>query len=261
LLLLLAGCAPLEPLAAGTLAFGVLGDVPYSEGEVERLERVIDEMNAQELAFVAHIGDIGSSTLAQACGDDWLEKRKAQFARIRHRFVLIPGDNEWSDCARRGLDPVARLRKWRELFCEAPREYCEHRRWEAGGWVFVTLNVPGSNNNRRHAEHDPRMKAVLSELDVAAKLAEQKEGLVVLLHANPFFRPRARDPYGVLKERLGALAARRPGKVVLIHGDTHIHQDDEPLPGLRRIEVWGSPFVGWLRGTMSGGKLDVVRGR
>jgi len=32
-----------------------------------------------------------------------------------------------------------------------------------------------------------------------------------------------------------------------VHGDTHIAKDDEPLPGLRRIETWGSPFVGWTR--------------
>jgi hypothetical protein len=33
--------------------------------------------------------------------------------------------------------------------------------------------------------------------------------------------------------------------VTLIHGDTHLARDDEPLPGLRRVEVWGSPFVRW----------------
>jgi hypothetical protein len=26
-----------------------------------------------------------------------------------------------------------------------------------------------------------------------------------------------------------------------------VYRDDEPIPGVRRIEVWGSPFVGWLR--------------
>jgi len=41
--------------------------------------------------------------------------------------------------------------------------------------------------------------------------------------------------------------AQRPGRVVLIHGDTHLYKDDEPLPGLRRVEVWGSPFVDWTR--------------
>ena len=253
-------CAPIPRLAPGTVAFGVLGDVPYSEHEVERLDRLIDEMNAQDFAFVVHVGDIGHSTLAQACSDQWLEKRKAQFARIRHRFILLPGDNEWSDCARHGIDPLARLRKWRELFCNAPAEYCEHLRWEAGGWVFVTLNVPGSNNNLRHPEHAPRMQAVFAELDAAATLAGQRAGLVILMQANPFFFPRLRDGYAGLKDRLRELAARMPGKVILIHGDTHIYRDDEPLPGLRRIEVWGSPFVGWLRGSIQGGALQVEAG-
>lgn len=244
---LLAGCASAPPLPAGTPAFGVLGDVPYSAAEVEKLDRVIDEMNAQALEFVVHLGDLGHSTRAQACSDGWLEQRKAQLARIRHRLVVLPGDNEWSDCARHGMDPMARLRKWRELFCDSPGEYCEHRRWEAGGRVFVTLNVPGSNNNLRHPEHAPRMATVFSFLDEAARLAEQREGLVIVLHANPFLYPRLRDGYGELKDRLRSLSARMPGKVVLIHGDTHIYRDDEPLPGLRRIEAWGSPFVGWLR--------------
>jgi hypothetical protein len=225
----------------------VLGDAPYNADEVERLERLIGEMNAAPLAFVAHVGDVGSSALA--CTDAWLEQRKAQFARIRHPFVLLPGDNEWSDCRQ----PLERLKRWRALFCEATLkveiqngEYCEHVRWQAGGWVFVALNVPGHNNNVRHAEHGPRMKAVLSWLDEAAALAEKREGLVVLMQANPFVT-LPRDGFGELRSRLEALAARSPGKIVLIHGDTHFYRDDEPLPGLRRIEVWGSPVVAWKR--------------
>ncbi|MGQ0547493.1 MAG: hypothetical protein ACT4P3_19535, partial [Betaproteobacteria bacterium] len=122
---------------------------------------------------------------------------------------------------------------------------CEHQRWEARGWVFVALNVPGSNNNLAHPEHAPRMQLVFKELDAAAAVAERSRGLVILMQANPFFYPRLRDGYAALKQRLRELGERLPGRVVLIHGDTHIHRDDEPLPGLRRIEVWGSPFVRW----------------
>jgi hypothetical protein len=247
---LLAGCAPLAPLAPGDIAFGVLGDTPYSAAEVESLERLIDEMNAQPLAFVAHLGDIGAA--AQACGDEWLLARKAQFARLRHRFVALPGDNEWSDCR----NPLERLQRWREIFCEIPAQFCEHRRWETGGWVFVTLNVPGHDNHVRHPEHGPRMQAVLAALDEAAAAAEKREGLVVLMQANPFFTA-PRDGFASLREKLKQLAARAPGKVFLIHGDTHLHRDDEPLPGLRRIEVWGSPVVSWLRLSVSRGALRV----
>ena len=252
-LLVVAACAPLEPLPAGTPAFGVLGDVPYSAADVKALDRVIDELNAQALEFVVHIGDIGASRPDQACGDDWLLERKEQFARIRHRFILIPGDNEWTDCK----DPMARLRRWRQVFCDNPYEYCEHRRWQAGGWVFVALNVPGSNNNLGHPEHAPRMAEVFRFLDEAVELAQDRQGLVILIQANPFFYPRLRDGYGELKARLRALGARMPGRVVLIHGDTHIYRDDEPLPGLRRIETWGSPFVGWVRGALEPDGLRV----
>ena len=248
--MLLAGCAS-PPLPAGTPAFGVLGDTPYSVREVALLDRVIDEINAEPLEFVVHVGDIGSSSVAQACGDAWLIERKAQFARIRHRFILIPGDNEWSDCAKVGLDPVERLRKWRELFCERPVEWCEHQRWEAGGRVFVTVNVPGNNNNRGHPEEPVRMREVTRWIEEAARLAATRgAGLVILMQANPFEQIH-RDGYQGLRDQLAALGRRMPGRVTLIHGDTHLSRDDEPLPGLRRIEVWGSPIVAWRREPVS----------
>jgi hypothetical protein len=237
-------------LPAGELGFGVLGDAPYSDLEVERLDRLIDEINAQPLGFVVHVGDIGAS--AQACSDAWLLDRKKQFARIRHRFILLPGDNEWSNCK----DPLARLRRWREIFCEKPTEFCEHQRWEAGGWVFVTLNVPGHDNNVRHPEHGTRMQVVLSWLDDAAALAEERAGLVVLMQANPFLT-LPRDGFASLRQRLERLAAKNPGRVVLVHGDTHLYRQDEPLPGLRRIEVWGSPIVSWIRASASPGALRI----
>ena len=212
---------------------------------------------------MVHVGDIGSSKLA--CNNDWLLKRKIQFERIRHPFVLLPGDNEWTDCR----DPVERLRVWRQFFCMEKRTiifekqsgpYCEHIRWEAGGFVFVALNVPGSNNNLGHPEHRPRMAAVQAWLDEAARLAAAREGLVVLMQANPFI-VLPRDGYADLRRKLSVLGERLPGRIVLVHGDTHLWQDDEPLPGVRRIEVWGSPFVSWLAAAIAGGRLGATAPR
>jgi hypothetical protein len=243
---LLAGCAHLP---ADGVPFGVFGDAPYTPAEIEGVDRLIDEMNAAPLAFVVHVGDIGSSALA--CGDDWLLARKAQFARIRHPFILLPGDNEWSDCK----DPLERLRVWRGHFCYQEKirlerqngPYCEHVRWESGGTLFVALNVPGHDNNLRHAEHAPRMAAVLAWLDESAAAAQSRGlRLAVVMHADPFLTV-PRDGFASLREKLGILGERQGGKVILIHGDTHVYRDDEPIPGVRRIEVWGSPFVRWLR--------------
>lgn len=238
--------------------------MPYTDSEIERLDLVIDEINAQPLHFVVHLGDIGSS--ARACNDEWLAARKRQFERIRHPFVLVPGDNEWSDCH----EPLQRLAAWRQRFCtenfslgeiRQPGAYCEHIRWETGGYVFVVLNVPGSNNHLRHPEHAARMQAVFAWLDEAAAAAQKRDGLVVLMQANPFVTFPRDDGYAALRQKLRSLAKRLPGRLILAHGDTHLYRDDEPLPGLRRVEVWGSPFVGWLRGAIAGGRLSVESGR
>ncbi|MBW8904455.1 MAG: hypothetical protein JF611_02030 [Betaproteobacteria bacterium] len=86
---MLAGCA--HAPAAG-VAFGLLGDTPYNAREVQRLDLLIDDMNREErLDFVVHVGDIGAGRTG--CTDAWLESRKQQFARLKWKAVVIPGDN------------------------------------------------------------------------------------------------------------------------------------------------------------------------
>jgi hypothetical protein len=252
LFLLAAGCAQVPP---PTFEFGVMGDAPYTPGEVPRVDGLINDMNRERLAFVAHVGDIGGN----ACDDATLEARKRQFARLAHPFILIPGDNEWTDCAQ----PAARLAAWRRYFCDAPiyvehqaGEYCEHMRWAMGGFLFVTLNLPGHDNNIRHRdEYTHRMRAVLAWLDESALLAQKgRVGLVVMTQANPFLT-LPRDGFADIRGRLAKLGERMPGRVFLVHGDTHTYHDDEPIPGVRRLEVWGSPIVSWIRGQVEAGEL------
>jgi hypothetical protein len=250
---LLAGCAQLGSLPGSQFAFGVLGDTPYSENEVVKLDRLIERINAQDLAFVVHVGDIGTSAASQACSDAWLEARQRQFAKIRHPFVLLPGDNEWSDCERHGLDPQRRLAAWRKLFCtktaglERQPGHCENARWQSGGMAFIGLNVPGGGSPDLG---DARMAATLEWLDESLALAESRDDrrIVVFLHADPRFERVGRgDAYARLRAVLATHAAWFKGRLILVHGDTHVYRVDEPLPGLQRVEPWGAPFVSWLR--------------
>ena len=251
-LALLGGCASAP---SGGLVIGVMGDVPYTEGEVQRLDALIDDINRERLDFVIHVGDIGGN----ACDEAALEARKRQFARVRHPFILIPGDNEWIDCPQ----PLARLAAWRRYFCEVSLaverqagEYCEHMRWTASGFLFVTLNVQGTNNNARNpAELWKRMTAVHAWLDDCAALAgRERLGLVVVMQGDPFI-VLPRDGYASLRDHLVRIGQLLPGRLLLVHGDSHVYHDDEPLPGVRRLEVWGSPIVSWIRGEVDGGEL------
>ena len=254
-MLLLAGCASAP---AEGLVFGVFGDTPYTEGEIVRLDALIKDMNSERLDFMVHVGDIGSSRVA--CNDAWLQARKQQFAQITHKLVVIPGDNEWTDCK----DQLGRLAAWRKVFCPVPLaverqkgEYCEHMRWETDGFLFVTLNVPGSNNNLRYAPDETarRMQAVQAWIDDSAALAQKKNlVLVLMMQANPFIT-LPRDGYESLRVSLQKLGQTYGVKVWLVHGDTHTYHDDEPIPGVRRLETWGSPIVSWIRGAVDAGEL------
>ncbi|HYR37355.1 MAG TPA: hypothetical protein VEQ87_23910, partial [Burkholderiales bacterium] len=105
------------------------------------------------------------------------------------------------------------------------------------------------------AEHASRMRAVLAWLDDSATLAQKgRVGLVVVMQGNPFI-VLPRDGYQALRERLIVLGAKMGGRLLLVHGDTHTYHDDEPLPGVRRLEVWGSPIVSWIRGAVEDGEL------
>ena len=249
-----------------------MGDAPYSELQAARLDTLVGDLNREELAFVVHIGDITSGQ--GPCTNDWFKERKAQFDRIRHPFVLLPGDNDWTDCHRTGHSPTERLHHWRGLFCSgrAPAgierqrgEYCEHVRWVAADTLFVALNVPGSNNNlgrnaAMDAEHLTRMKAVLAWIDDSERVLRSRKlaRIVLLMQANPFEKPRrGANGFAALLERMQKLVADHPRAVILVNGDTHQYRDDEPLPGLRRIEPWGAPIVSWLRGSIAGGDMHV----
>ena len=270
LLVLAPGCAgaPQKPPAH---LFALMGDTPYSQAQANLLDNLIDRVNEEPLAFAAHVGDITSGQ--GPCDDEWMLARKRQFERLRVPFVLLPGDNDWTDCHRTGFDPMERLAKWRQLFCvpvalpgfvRQRGEHCENVRWELGELAFVGVNVQGSNNNlgrtaAMDAEHARRMRDVFAWLDDSATRLRQGKTLVVLMQANPFLKPGAgrADGFKAIRERLAQLARTHPGRIVLVHGDTHQYRDDEPLPGLRRIEVPGAPQVRWLRATQSSDRLRV----
>src|SRR3954462_6602100 len=221
LLLLAAGCGAFAQPRPGSIAFALIGDAPYNAIEIPEFDRLVDEMNAQDLAFVIHVGDITSGQ--GPCTDAWFEARKRQFQRSKHPFIIVPGENDWVDCHRSGRDPLERLERFRQVFesgdeslgarrirlerqSSDPRfaEYREHVRWVTADVLFVGVNVQGSNNNlgrnrTMDEEHAKRMAAVFEWLDEAVKTVEPPNlrALVVFAQADPDFERRVRRRPGV----------------------------------------------------------------
>ena len=137
----------------------------------------------------------------------------------------------------------------------------ENLMWIAGSVLFLTLNLPGSDNGRRsplddadRLERDAHNRRWL-ERALAVANSARLVAIAVAAHANPGFG-RGIDPskiigddgYAAFRHDLARLNARFPGHVLLMHGDTHRFRVDRILPRLTRVECFGSPFTSsWVR--------------
>ncbi len=190
---------PLKPMS-----FAFIGDVPYNTLEEVALNRIYQSL-PKDLAFVLHIGDIKSGT--EDCSDALLTRRFDLLQKSPIPLVLLPGDNEWVDCARSiagRYDPVERLKVWRQLEARDRRadqalkisrqpQWPELVLWRApeASMSVVGLNVPGSydaiNNNAAARDHRRlRNIANFDWLELAGNRAEAEKDkfLFVAIHAN-----------------------------------------------------------------------------
>src|SRR5687767_5228807 len=89
-LLVLTGCAH----QGGRFEFALIGDMPYTEEATTNLfPNLMREINAADLAFVVHDGDIKSG--GSPCTDQVFRERFAHFQTFVHPLFYIFGDNEW----------------------------------------------------------------------------------------------------------------------------------------------------------------------
>lgn len=296
LLALVAGCA-LRPPSPESFSFAVLGDLAYGEREEALFLETLRRIDAAAPAFTVHVGDFKGYG---PCSDELYARRRAQLDASAAPLVFIPGDNEWTDCRRKGMgsmDPIERLGRLRQVFfadgwslgqrrmrteaqdqclAQAPpgcgcAAHPENRRWRHNRVLFVTLNVPGHSNNVGHdARNDEearcRNAANAAWLERAAREAEEPgvRALVVLTHANPWEPPRAhRHVFDGLLAQVAALPARIAKPILFVHGDTHTYRvtafDDPaglPVGGITRLEVHGTPSIGWVRVAVDPGRAD-----
>ena len=303
------GCAAAQTagdVAKGQFEFGVLGDQQYNLESEAHFPNIMAGLNGSNLAFVVHVGDFKGG-MAPPCGDRLFMTRKEQFNASRHPFIYVPGDNDWTDChtpKAGGYDPVERLAKLRSIFFDTNEslgqrklrverqsetaqysKFRENARWRYGDIRFITLHMPGENNNlgrtpAADAEYRERNAANLAWLKNSFEVAENERSraVVIFTQANPQFEyrlpamraklfrtpppPAKASGYADFLSALESevLAFGKP--VVLVHGDTHFFRVDKPLfrskeagpanfgrqiENFIRIEVFGFPEAHWVR--------------
>ena len=287
-----------QSAAAGVsrFSFALIGDLPYRRFEFPVVPQLLSDI-AEHCAFAIHVGDIKGGS--EPCSNDLLESRIAMFEQTTVPLVYTPGDNEWTDCWRPAAgdhDPAERLMWLRQRVFERSRPWLgppamalwrdlagpaagdmhtagpqrqrdvdggppENLMWAAGGVLFLTLNLPGSDNGRRsplddadRLERDEQNRRWL-KVALARAQRESLSAIAVAVHANPGFgrgidasKIVGDDGYAAFRHDLAKLNSAFAGQVLLMHGDTHRYRVDRILPRLTRVECFGSPFSSaWVK--------------
>lgn len=233
--------------AAGGFDFGIMGDMPYTRAQEAEYGRVIENMNARELAFVAHTGDMmfdprpyerNPALARMPMTDGNYAYVLGTFQSIRHPVIVTPGDNDWSDAVqfkKTKVEPLERLQKLRSMFYPEGRslggrtmavesqaqdsthaQFVENLAWTVQGLRFATLHIVGSDDNARTSmqEHEARESANIAWLKkaFAAAKSERSPGLVLVTQANPGFENRWTRSYASRYARSvrGAAAPKAP---------------------------------------------------
>lgn len=149
-------------------------------------------------------------------------------------------------------------------------QFVENVRWVHEGVTFATVHMVGSANGTepfdgRGAADDEaaarRKAAAIAWLHETFEQArtESARAIVIATHADMDYRGENSDyrtHYEPFVTTLASETAAFDGVVLLVHGDSHEYLVDQPLRdpsggevlgNFTRLQVMGSPYVGWVR--------------
>lgn len=247
-------CAILAPFSAigreeGEVSFAVISHPIKATADESALADAIAQTDEDNLAFVVVNGIKAAN---EPCTDKIYLQRKALLEAAKNGLIVSLAASDWALCkSENGRSvAIAKLNRVRELLfvdefsigaSRIPvirqsmtvkhRSFVENARWEIADTLFATVNIPANNNHYvsdagRNSEFEDRVIANNDWLYRIFTFATRKKLKAVVLFSdgNPVapFRPRAarRDGYAEARKQITTLAAKFPGKVLLVHGDS-----------------------------------------
>ncbi|MDP7204278.1 MAG: metallophosphoesterase [Pirellulaceae bacterium] len=224
-----------EPVVA---TFYAMGDVPYTPEDDAILPKHIAALPS-DAEFIVHVGDIKDGSTP--CDEAVYVKVSGMLRKSAHRLFIVPGDNEWNDCAK----PAPSWDFWTKYFMKFDRY------WENGLVVarqekrqenftffhkdilFIGINLVGGKVHDAEEwknRHRQNVNWIRQQLE---KNGEKSRCMVLFGHAQP--ATKHDDFFGPFVEIAGAY-----GKPVLyLHGDGHRWIKDRPFgaKNILRVQV------------------------
>ena len=210
------------------VTFYAMGDVPYAPNEDQLLPKQIAELPLDG-RFLIHLGDIKGG--AAPCTEDVYIKVSSMLRKAKTPTFIIPGDNEWNDCATPDMAWEYWLKHfhnfdthWKYDF-EVSRQKVRNENFcfRLNGVLFVGINLVGGRVHdpkewkTRHAQNIAWIKSTLKAN------RESCHAIVLFGHATPvlkhndFFTPFV------------ALVNEAQVPVLYLHGDGHRWIKDKPF--------------------------------
>lgn len=235
-----------QGVQADSFHFAAIGDTPYSDQERQSLPFIFQDAKQRNSEFMLHIGDIWSGHTS--CEEGLYLDRKALFQQSLIPFVIVPGDNEYTDC--RNINAQQALDYFRqylvgdhnldvgELNITHQHNRVENVTWKYQGLRFIGINLPGDVNIA--GVKDDLSKDNYAFIEGILSKENDMQGLVLFSQANPMLYQTF---YNTVYDLLTSLSlAEMP--VLIIHGDTHSYTFKlfNKKPNWWRLEVSKQPF-------------------
>lgn len=271
------------------LTVAVFGDWPYNQNLLDNAPLLINSVNADpDVSLVIHIGDIHSGSMPctsanilppiSASNPGWNQSVYHQFQQFKDPLIYTPGDNEWADCHKnkeKGSGyPLSELASVRNLFFAKPghtlgmnekivntqaqsfdpaypadAKFVENMMWENSKVVFVTVNMPGSNNDTlpwsgSFANPDAQLQEVTERTDANIRWLQaafdaanddHAKAVVIAMQADMWDASALAtggdglDKYTRFVQKLADLSVQFGRPVLLLNGDSHLYETSQPL--------------------------------
>lgn len=210
------------------VTFYAMGDVPYVPAEDQLLPKQIAELPLDG-RFLIHLGDIKGG--AAPCTEDVYIKVSSMLRKAKTPTFIIPGDNEWNDCATPDLAWKYWLKHFHNFDTHWKYDFKVSRQkvrnenfsFRLNGVLFVGINLVGG---RVHDTEEWKTRHAQDIAWIESTLKSNRDSchaLVLLGHATPV--PKHNDfftPFVALVNE-----AKLP--VLYLHGDGHKWIKDKPF--------------------------------